>query len=82
MWDLIVSVPDHCLSFYFIKHSIYKSVNSLYVLILFLQNVTLGLKLDHFALLYCCLVTIHVTNNQVNINSVVTFMKPWFIHIT
>ena len=22
MWDLIVSVPDHCLSFYFVKYSI------------------------------------------------------------
>ena len=20
MWDLIVSVPDHCLSFYFVSH--------------------------------------------------------------
>ena len=22
MWDLIVSVPDHCLSFYLVKHEI------------------------------------------------------------
>ena len=22
MWDLIVSVPDHCLSFYFARHSL------------------------------------------------------------
>ena len=22
MWDLIVSVPDHCLSFYFYRHKI------------------------------------------------------------
>ena len=22
MWDVIVSVPDHCLSFYFIYHSL------------------------------------------------------------
>ena len=23
MWDLIVSVPDHCLSFYFVTKEIY-----------------------------------------------------------
>ena len=23
MWDLVVSVPDHCLSFYFSAHSFY-----------------------------------------------------------
>ena len=23
IWDLIVSVPDHCLSFYFIYHSLF-----------------------------------------------------------
>ena len=23
MWDLIVSVPDHCLSFYFIKRGLH-----------------------------------------------------------
>ena len=27
MWDLIVSVPDHCLSFYFLTYSFYLSFN-------------------------------------------------------
>ena len=25
MWDLIVSVPDHCLSFYFARYHLYRS---------------------------------------------------------
>ena len=40
MWDLIVSVPDHCLSFYlaFSFHSlIYKSDNASGILILISQ---------------------------------------------
>ena len=28
MWDLIVSVPDHCLSFYF-KHMVYREYDTL-----------------------------------------------------
>ena len=27
MWDLIVSVPDHCLSFYFTKHKQNNPIN-------------------------------------------------------
>ena len=26
MWDLIVSVPDHCLSFYFKNHDLSKTL--------------------------------------------------------
>ena len=29
MWDLIVSVPDHCLSFYFNDLDLYQSLNRL-----------------------------------------------------
>ena len=28
IWDLIVSVPDHCLSFYFTMHKLEKGDNS------------------------------------------------------
>ena len=34
MWDLIVSVPDHCLSFYFVESElVYLSCNTQNVLI-------------------------------------------------
>ena len=38
MWDLIVSVPDHCLSFYFAARSLSASLTvSLNVFIIFLE---------------------------------------------
>ena len=30
MWDLIVSVPDHCLSFYFIPYFISSTLSTVY----------------------------------------------------
>ena len=30
MWDLIVSVPDHCLSFYFLPSSVFGCISVTY----------------------------------------------------
>ena len=37
MWDLIVSVPDHCLSFYFTTDSCSKSVFLVWMYVFFFK---------------------------------------------
>ena len=41
MWDLIVSVPDHCLSFYFDRHKSRTSSNSGQIVLLTLELLAL-----------------------------------------
>ena len=43
MWDLIVSVPDHCLSFYFGSEMVIRSVR-LNMLLLFIATALSTLK--------------------------------------
>ena len=40
MWDLIVSVPDHCLSFYFVVRARSGKIIRISVFISFIKNVT------------------------------------------
>ena len=46
MWDLIVSVPDHCLSFYFSDLDL-------------IFKVTLALFIDTFFICCCCCVVLN-----------------------
>ena len=67
----------------FIKKYIFKCVNC-YISSFFFsfQNRILGLKLDYCTNFCCCLATMYVSNDQVNINSLVAFMKPCCIQKT
>ena len=42
MWDLIVSVPGHCLSFYFLNFSMYLNIRAIYCTLLFLLCLIIG----------------------------------------
>ena len=44
MWDLIASVPDHCLSFYFLYGFPMSNSKQLYTIIFIFSNDVLKLK--------------------------------------
>ena len=45
-------------------------------------KITLDLKLDNYVFFYYGVAAMHVPNNQVNISSVVAFMKPFVYNIS
>ena len=47
MWDLIVSVPDHCLSFYFVMTWLI-FMNRIYYVIFIINILEPSMKYTHF----------------------------------
>ena len=71
MWGLIVSVPDHCLSFYFLKFQLFKYISTTVFLVIVMLKLTKFYRIkgnNSFQLQHFSTDTWYSALNQSNIN--------------